>query len=140
MKPERLSQYRTRSVLAAWRWKVGPFAMLLAFSLVLGCISSRGGIERPQTLWTIGHTTRKDVVAAWGGPDAVFGDVWVWRNRTTAGGQLKASFMMIGATVRNLVFSAYEHRLTFGPDGRLVDEQVVDFTPGQDEWSINPWD
>ena len=124
-----------------WQTISQPVSVIaLALSLSLGCISSQGGIERTQTLWTIGQTTRRDVVASWGGPDAVFGDVWVWRNRTTAGGQLKASFMMIGATVRNLVFSAYEHRLTFGPDGRLVDEQVVDFTPGQDEWSINPWD
>ena len=118
----------------------GLFGCLIVAFALAGCISSQGGITRTQTLWTVGQTTRRDVVASWGGPDAVFGDVWVWRNRTTAGGQLKASFMMIGATVRNLAFSAYEYRLTFGPDGRLVDEQVVDFTPGQDEWSINPWE
>ena len=115
-------------------------ALAIGLCLSCGCISSRGGTERPKTLWTVGRTTRRDVVASWGGPDAVFGDVWVWRSRKTAGGQVKASFMMVGATVRNLAFSTCECRLKFGPDGRLADEEIVDYTPGQDEWSINPWD
>lgn len=104
-----------------------------------GCISSRSGVERQNDLWTIGKTTRRDVVKAWGCPDAVLDDVWVWRSRKVAGGQVKASVMFVGATVRNLAFSTREYRITFGPDGRLVDEKIVDYTPGQDEWSINPW-
>ena len=105
-----------------------------------GCISSQGGLERQTQLWTIGTTTRREVVQTWGGPDAVLGDTWIWRSRTSAGGQLKASFMMIGATVRNQTYSTYEHRLRFGPDGRLSAMEIVDYTPGRDEWSINPWD
>ena len=119
---------------------LGFFGCLIGALLCFGCISSRGGVERTTTLWTVGKTTRRDVVKAWGTPDVVADDVWVWRNRTTAGGQLKASFMMIGATVRNLAYSTYEHRLTFRPDGTLADEEVVNYAPGHDEWSINPWD
>ena len=115
-------------------------ALVLLTLLCAGCISSRGGLERQTRLWTVGKTTRRDVVQAWGGPDAVLGDVWIWRSRTSAGGQLKASFMMIGATVRNLAYSTYEHRLRFGPDGWLAAMEIVDYTPGRDEWSINPWD
>lgn len=116
------------------------FGCLIAALMCSGCISSRGGVERETKLWTIGKTTRQDVVRAWGTPDVVDGDVWTWRNRTSAGGQVKASFMMIGATVRNMAYSTYEHRLTFRPDGTLADEEVIDYTPGHDEWSINPWD
>ena len=116
------------------------FDCLILALLCGGCISSRGGVERATTLWTVGKTTRQDVVKAWGTPDAISDDVWVWRNRTTAGGQLKASFMMIGATVRNLAYSTYEHRLTFKTDGTLANEEVVNYAPGRDEWSINPWD
>ena len=105
-----------------------------------GCISSRGGVERTTTLWTVGKTTRQDVVKAWGTPDVVADDIWVWRNRTAAGGQLKASFLMIGATVRNMAYSTCEHRLTFRPDGTLADEEVVYYAPGHEAWSINPWD
>lgn len=108
--------------------------------LCSGCISSRGGLERQTQLWTVGRTARREVVQAWGNPDAVLGDVWIWRSRTSAGGQVKASFMMIGATIRNQAYSTYEHRLRFGPDGRLADMEIVDYTPGRDEWSINPWD
>ena len=124
--------------LAACKRSAG--ALVLLTLLCGGCISSRGGVERMTTLWTVGKTTRQEVVKAWGTPDAIIDDVWVWRNRTSAGGQLKASFMMIGATVRNMTYSTYEYRLAFRPDGTLEDEEVVDYTPGQDEWSINPWD
>lgn len=113
---------------------LAPSAFLLA-----GCISSRSGTEREDRLWTLHSTTRRDVVSVWGMPDAVLGDVWVWRSRKTAGGQVKASFMMLGLTIRNLAVSTYEHRLRFDADGRLADEEVVDYSPGQDEWSINPW-
>ncbi len=115
-------------------------ALVLVVSACAGCISSRGGVERKPELWTVGKTTRQDVVTRWGGPDAVFGDTWVWRSRKTAGGQLKASFMMIGATVRDMAYSTFEYRLKFDAGGRLENEEVVDYTPGRDEWSINPWD
>lgn len=116
------------------------FGCLIMTLTGLGCISSRGGVERQTKLWTIGKTTRQDVVRVWGMPDVIDGDVWIWRTRKTEGGQLKASFMMIGATVRNMAYSTYEHRLTFRPSGTLAGEEVVDYTPGHDKWSINPWD
>lgn len=108
-------------------------------SLSLGCVSSKTGVDRLTDNWTLNKTTRRDVVQAWGNPDAVLDGVWIWRNRKVSGGKLKASFMMIGATVQNRVYSTYEHRLRFNPDGTLADEQIVDYTPGKDEWSINPW-
>ena len=132
-----------RSARSALPTVLRPFlvvALAFVLSACAGCISSRGGVERKSELWTIGKTTRQDVVKSWGGPDAVFGDTWVWRSRRAEGGQLKASFMMIGATVRNMAYSTCEHRLRFGSDGTLADEEVVDYTPGRDEWSINPWD
>ena len=120
---------------------IGVFAAALAVLLSLaGCVSSKTGVERTSDWWTLNKTTRRDVVAAWGNPDAVLDGVWIWRSRTSAGGKLKASFMMIGATVENSVRSVREHRLRFHPNGTLADEQVVDYTPGQDEWSINPFD
>ena len=132
-----------RSARSALPTVLRPF-LVVALALMVfacaGCISSRGGVERQSELWTIGKTTRQDVVKRWGSPDAVLGDTWVWRSRRAEGGQLKASFMMIGATVRNMTYSTCEHRLTFRPDGTLLDEEVVNYTPGHDEWSINPWD
>ena len=127
------------------RLLVSPHSIIRLFDysifslLFLGCVSSQSGVERATDNWTLRKTTRRDVVRAWGNPDAVLNDVWIWRSRKVAGGKVKASFMMVGATVENRAYSTYEHRLRFGPDGTLADEQIVDYTPGQDEWSINPW-
>ena len=108
--------------------------------LSVGCISDRGGNDREDAFVpTVGKSSRREVVRQWGNPDAIFGDVWVWRNRRTAGGKLRASFMMIGATVKNLSKFTLEHRLVFGPDGRLASIETVDYTPDRDGWSINPW-
>lgn len=111
-----------------------------AIAFLVGCVSSKTGVERTEDAWTSGKTTRREVVQAWGNPDAVLNDVWIWRSRKTAGGKLKASFMMIGATVENRIYSTCEHRLRFRPDGTLADVTTVDYTPGQDQWSINPFD
>ena len=121
---------------------VARLSMLAALSLALGlagCISSRSGVARAPVPFAAGATTRRDVVAAWGNPDVVLGDTWVWRNHQTIGGKLRASFMMVGATVKNLSRSAYEYRLRFGADGRLLSAEAVEYYPAGDEWSINPW-
>jgi len=126
-------------VIPSLRTAASRAGVVAFLALAVGCISSRGGLERENVLWTIGRTTRQDVVRAWGCPDVVIEDVWVWRNRKSSGGQLRASFWFLGATVRNLAYSTCEYRIAFGPDGKLVDEQVVDYTPGWNEWSLNPW-
>ena len=113
--------------------------LLLCLLALAGCISDKGGVVESAAPWTVGVTRPRDVVARWGNPDAVFGDLWVWRRRRVSGGKLKASFMMVGATVRNISKSVVEQRLTFGPDGRLAGMREVDYTPGRDDWSINPW-
>ena len=106
-----------------------------------GCISNRGGVKMEESpAWKIGETSRRDVVSQWGAPDAVLNDVWIWRTRRTGGGKLKASFMMIGATVKNLGTSILEFRLRFDENSRLSSFETVDYSPGVSDWSLNPWD
>ncbi len=129
-----------RRLVAACRRGTLALLLLAAGGLGLsGCIYGRSGVERVEPPFQTGVTTRRDVVAEWGNPDAVFGETWVWRNREVIGGKLRASFMMIGATVSNLSRSVFEYRLAFGPDGRLKSLQAVEHFPGGDSWSINPW-
>ena len=115
---------------------------LLLAAAFTGCISNRGGVEKDEEggPWKIGETSRRDVVAQWGAPDAVLDDVWIWRTRQTGGGKLKASFMMIGATVKNLGTSILEYRLEFDKNSRLSSFTTVDYAPGVSDWSLNPWD
>lgn len=112
---------------------------LAALALLVGCISEQNGSEQGEYVPQVGVSTRRDVVAEWGNPDAVFGDTWIWRSRRVIGGKLKASFMMIGATVKNISDSALERKLRFGADGRLLSDETVEHFPGGDGWSINPW-
>ena len=120
--------------------KAGTLTACLAAFLLAGCISNRGGSERNEGIaWTVGSTTRREVVERWGAPDAVLGDVWIWRTHRTGGGKLKASFMMIGVTVKNLSSSVVECRLKFAENGRLSALDFVDYTPHASDWSLNPW-
>ena len=112
---------------------------LPALLLLGGCISTQSGTEAKPLVLRTGETTRRDAVEKWGNPDAVFGDVWIWREKHTGGGKVKASFMMLGATVHTAATAVRERRLTFGPDGRLRAAERVEYTPGTDGWSINPW-
>ena len=117
------------------------FLGLLLAAAFAGCISNRGGVKKEEGVpWKIGEMSRRDVVARWGAPDAVLDDVWIWRTRQTGGGKLKASFMMIGATVKNLGTSILEYRMKFDENSRLSSFTTVDYAPGVSDWSLNPWD
>lgn len=112
------------------------FLALLAFA---GCIAERSGMEKVTPSWQIGSTTRRAVVAKWGNPDIIDGEWWIWRDANTIGGKIKASFMMIGATISNLRDSTEEYRLTFDERGVLSGVEVVESVPKGADWSIWPW-
>ena len=116
----------------------------LLFALaVSGCIHHRTGmIESTASRnmeWRTGVTTRRDVVAAWGNPHKIAGDVWIWQEWISKGGKVKASYYSVGVTISNAAVSVREHRLTFGVDGRLRKREISESVPGGAAWSIWPW-
>lgn len=116
----------------------------LLFALaVSGCIHHRTGmIESTASRnmeWRTGVTTRRDVVAAWGNPHKMAGDVWIWQEWISKGGKVKASYYSVGVTISNAAVSVREHRLTFGVDGRLRKREISESVPGGAAWSIWPW-
>ena len=110
---------------------------------VSGCIHHRTGMPESAASqnrkWQTGVTTRRDVVAAWGNPHKISGDVWIWQEWISNGGKVKASYYMIGMTISNAAVSVREHRLTFGEDGRLKDWEISESVPGGSKWSLWPW-
>ena len=116
------------------------FIFMLAVS---GCIHHRTGMlesaASQNQKWQTGVTTRRDVVAAWGNPHTISGDVWIWQEWMSNGGKVKASFYMIGITISNAAASVLEHRLTFGEDGRLKDWEISESVLGGSKWSLWPW-
>jgi len=117
-------------------------AVLCAALLAAGCVSerhgdARGREERPAA-WQVGRTTARDVVAVWGNPDFVDGETWVWWNIDALGGKFRLAYMGLGVTVSNLRQGMSEHRLTFGPDGRLKSASSSQTLPGGPNWSVNP--
>ena len=117
-----------------------PFLFLFAAS---GCIHHRTGMPESATSqnrnWQTGVTTRRDVVAVWGNPHKISGDVWIWQEWISNGGKVKASYYMIGMTISNAAVSVREHRLTFGEDGRLKGWEISESIPGGSKWSLLPW-
>ena len=116
----------------------------LLFALaVSGCIHHRTGmIESTASRnmeWRTGVTTRRDVVAAWGNPHKMAGDVWIWQEWISKGGKVKASYYSVGVTISNAAVSVREHRLTFGVDGRLRKREISESVPGGAAWSLWPW-
>lgn len=115
-------------------------AIASSILLTTGCISKRtGGSAFNEREWTQGVTMKRDVVSAWGNPDSIDGDVWIWRETRHIGGKIKASFYGIGATVSRTNTATYEHRLRFDKDGRLVSRESTPSIPDGEKWSINPW-
>ena len=108
-----------------------------------GCIHHRTGMPESATSqnrkWQTGVTTRRDVVAEWGNPHKISGDVWIWQEWISNGGKVKASYYMIGMTISNAAVSVREHRLTFGEDGRLKTWEISESVPGGSKWSLWPW-
>lgn len=116
----------------------------LLFALaVSGCIHHRTGMiesTASQNMeWCTGVTTRRDVVAAWGNPHKMAGDVWIWQEWISKGGKVKASYYSVGVTISNAAVSVREHRLTFGADGRLRKREISESVPGGAAWSLWPW-
>ena len=89
--------------------------------------------------WQTGVTTRRDVVAVWGNPHKISGDVWIWQEWISNGGKVKASYYMVGMTISNAAVSVREHRLTFGEDDRLKGWEISESVPGGSKWSLWPW-
>ena len=117
------------------------FALGLALlACCCGCVSKQAGVEVETIPWRTGETTRRDVVEKWGNPDAIKGDVWIWRDWRSIGGKVKAGYMGIGFTVDNRVASTCEYRLRFDKKGRLASTEVVESVPGGGKWSIDPFD
>ena len=117
------------------------FGLLMAFwACCCGCVSKQSGVAVEKLSWRSGETTRREVVEKWGNPDAIKGDVWVWRDWRLIGGKVKGGYMGLGLTVDNRVASTCEYRLRFGKDGRLTSTEVVESVPGGGKWSINPFD
>ena len=116
------------------------FLFLFAAS---GCIHHRTGMPESETSqnrnWQTGVTTRREVVAAWGNPHKIFGDVWIWQEWISNGGKVKASYYKIGLTISNAAASVREHRLTFGEDGRLKGWEISESVLGGSKWSLWPW-
>ena len=116
----------------------------LLFALaVSGCIHHRTGMiesTASQNMeWRTGVTTRRDVVAAWGNPHKMAGDVWIWQEWISKGGKVKASYYSVGVTISNAAVSVREHRLTVGADGRLRKREISESVPGGAAWSLWPW-
>lgn len=115
-------------------------APLVMGVLVGGCISKRSGIViEDGANWTIGETTAKEVVAEWGNPRTIRGDVWIWRMSTSLGGKVRASYMSLGATVSSQKSSIGEYRLTFDENNVLREVETLESIPGGPSWTILPW-
>lgn len=105
-----------------------------------GCVSESRGIARDEEIrWEVGKTTKRDVVAAWGNPDYVAGDTWVWWGSHALGGKFKVQFMHLGVSLSNSRRSTRDVRLQFDRDGRLASLETVESVPGDVNWSSNPF-
>lgn len=112
---------------------------LCLFACAAGCISEQRGTEKETPPWRVGVTRPRDVVAAWGNPDFVQGDSWVWWDVSAIGGKFRASYMMLGVTVSNVQRSFSGYRLTFSSDGLLKTVEAYETLPGGGKWSLSPW-
>lgn len=121
--------------------KVTAIVILVFASMAAGCVMNRsGGASFNDCEWREGITKRLDVVGVWGNPDAVEGDVWIWRENRRLGGKAKAAYYGIGFTVSRLNVATYEHRLRFNDSGVLVNRQTHCLTRAGESWSINPFE
>lgn len=120
--------------------RVKVFAVVLLAAVAAGCVSRRsGGTVGNTAQWIEGFTQRREVVAAWGNPDRVDGNVWVWRERFYIGGKVKASSFGVGLTVSRLNGAVREHKLTFDECGRLRAIETYLSVVNSPSWSIIPW-
>lgn len=116
------------------------FLTFLAMATVTaGCVAKRsGGSAFRNRDWVEGVTHKREVVAAWGNPDVMDGNVWTWRETRTLGGKIKASFRLVGVTVQNMNVVTVEHRLEFDRSGRLLAARSEPSLVEGEKWSLNP--
>lgn len=118
------------------------FATSLVFlaALTCGCVSRRaGGVSFRDREWEEGITLKREVVNAWGNPDAIRDDVWIWRENRHSGGRIKASYYGAGLSVSKINVATYEHHLKFNAHGRLEKRETHLSVSDGACWSINPW-
>lgn len=111
-------------------------AMLL---LGLGCVTRESGVPSAVVPFTVGRTTFREAVAAWGNPDSIKGDTAIWKLTTANGGRLKAGYMMMGVTVSSSRLATREYRLAFDGGGVLKSLQTADSVPDGAVWTLCPW-
>lgn len=114
-------------------------AGLVLCLLVAGCVVKDAGISGQEREWFVGRTTRREVVAAWGNPDRIDGNVWKWKAWRSTGGKFKLGYMGVGMTLSNSRAATREYQLEFGEDGRLRSCQKVDSVPEGAAWSVWPF-
>ena len=112
--------------------------LVLSILALSGCIHHRSGIAGKKPEWTVGNTTRREVVAKWGNPDHIRKSEWVWKDSSLIGGKFKAGYMGIGFTVGNTISGKREWRLDFDERGILRRQTLVNPLPETTMWSVNP--
>ena len=114
--------------------------LFAAFALLFGgCIYSHSGVNARKSSWQVGVTTCRDVVAAWGNPDSIQGEEWIWKETKLLGGKVKGGYMGICLTFGNTASVTYEHRLVFDASGRLLKQEAAESVPGGVHWNLNPF-
>lgn len=115
--------------------------LTLLVALSAGCIGKRsGGTAFSDREWERGVTAKRDVVEAWGNPDSIEDDTWIWRETRHLGGKIKASYYGIGIAVSRMNVATLEHHLEFDSSGKLVKHETHSSVPSGARWSINPFD
>lgn len=115
--------------------------LLLVSIFFHGCISKHsGGMTEESKIWYKGVTTKREVVSAWGNPDSIRNDVWVWRESRLKGGKVRASYYRIGITIARSNIATYEHHLRFDENGKLLSHEIVGACENGAKWSLIPWD
>lgn len=117
-----------------------PLLFTLTALAFTGCITKRSGnVEADDVSWQKGVTTPRDVTGAWGNPDAVHGNIWIWRETQHLGGKVKAAYYGIGVILSNMNTAHCEHRLHFDGKNRLARHEIVPSIPRSAEWGLLPW-
>ena len=112
----------------------------VACALFAGCIAKNAAVDLAQIELVEGKTTRRDVVAAWGNPDAIHDNVWSWKDWRVLGGKVKLGYMGVGFTVSNTEMAHYEYQLTFDETGVLRSWKLLAALPDGPQWNILPED
>ncbi len=110
---------------------------LLAACFLTGCIATREHPVFEEPPFTVGQTTYREVVAAWGNPTRLSGETRDWTIRETLGGQVKVSYYFIGFTVLNESAATRTHHLSFDDSNTLTN--LTTTISGKPNYSLYPW-